>query len=123
MTALVSAAFRPDDREPRRLRRLVQRVLPPLQDDVVEDVLLCVSELVTNALLYGRPPFHLFVELQDEHLVIIVEDCDEAPPTPVAAAGEHGGFGLHVVAMTAATWGVRPLVRGKAVWAQITRTS
>ncbi|MFG2195509.1 ATP-binding protein [Streptomyces sp. NPDC048639] len=92
--------------------------------DRVEDVLLCVSELATNALLHGVPPgrgFKLFL-LRDGvagPLRIEVHDSGEGHPRiPDTAAGGEGGRGLMLVEALADKWGVGERDPGKVVWCE-----
>ncbi|MEU7431915.1 ATP-binding protein [Streptomyces sioyaensis] len=96
-------------------------------DHLAEDVLLCVSELVTNALLHGVPPgrgYRLRLSL-DEHGLLRVEVHDSGdgePHVPVWApyGGEEGesGRGLLLVSALADAWGVGERVPGKIVWCE-----
>ncbi|GGU39113.1 hypothetical protein GCM10010259_32150 [Streptomyces daghestanicus] len=88
-----------------------------------DDVLLCVSELATNALLHGVPPgrgFALGLLLHpDGVLRVEVHDSGEGevrPPDP-APEGE-GGRGLLLVSVLADKWGAGPRNPGKIVWAE-----
>ncbi|MET9789194.1 ATP-binding protein [Streptomyces canus] len=91
--------------------------------DRQDDVLLCVSELATNALLHGVPParcFRLDLSLGTDG-VLRVEVHDSGPgeihPTNPSPVGEHGR-GLLLVAALADRWGVRERDPGKAVWCE-----
>ncbi|MFD8347598.1 ATP-binding protein [Streptomyces coelicoflavus] len=87
-----------------------------------EDVLLCVSELVTNALLYGVPPGRLFLLfLRYDGRVLRVEVHDSGGGVPRINAGrDEGGRGLLLVAALSDAWGVREREPGKAVWCEFT---
>ncbi|MET9362874.1 ATP-binding protein [Streptomyces sp. NPDC006632] len=87
-----------------------------------DDVLLCVSELVTNALLHGVPPgrgFLLRMGLCDG-AVLRVEVQDSGAGVPGIAkgadAGAEGGRGLLLVEAVADKWGVGERDPGKTVW-------
>ncbi|MFI1710685.1 ATP-binding protein [Streptomyces griseoruber] len=85
-----------------------------------DDVLLCVSELVTNALLHGVPPgrqFLLFLRYDGRALRIEVHDSGPGMPRVVEPEGE-GGRGLLLVASLSDDWGVRERGLGKAVWCE-----
>ncbi|MCX5384887.1 ATP-binding protein [Streptomyces sp. NBC_00083] len=89
-----------------------------------DDVLLCVSELVTNALLHGVPPgrgFLLRMGLCDG-AVLRVEVQDSGGGVPgiagVRGAGDEGGRGLLLVEAMADKWGVGERDPGKAVWCE-----
>ncbi|WP_217170028.1 ATP-binding protein [Streptomyces sp. AC512_CC834] len=90
-----------------------------------EDVLLCVSELVTNALLHGVPPGRLFLLfLRYDGRVLRVEVHDSGPGVPRITDGrdgrDEGGRGLVLVAALSDEWGVREREPGKAVWCEFT---
>ncbi|MEV1026339.1 ATP-binding protein [Streptomyces sp. NPDC050264] len=88
-----------------------------------DDVLLCVSELATNALLHGVPPgrgFRLHIAMC-EHRVVRIEVHDSGEGTVAADApgpeAEHGR-GLYLVAALADKWGVGERDPGKIVWCE-----
>ncbi|MEB3966219.1 ATP-binding protein [Streptomyces kunmingensis] len=89
----------------------------------LDDVLLCVSELATNALLHGAPPgrgFRLHIGMCEDRVVRIeVHDSGGGTvarnmPQPEA----EGGRGLHLVAALADKWGVGERDPGKSVWCE-----
>ncbi len=82
------------------------------------DVLLCVSELATNALLHGVPPgrqFLLFLRCNGRVLHVEVHDSGPGHPRVAERRGE-GGHGLLLVAALSDDWGVRERELGKVVW-------
>ncbi|MFD5590600.1 ATP-binding protein [Streptomyces griseorubiginosus] len=85
-----------------------------------DDVLLCVSELVTNALLHGVPPGRqLRLFLRHEGHAVVVEVHDSGPGVPrVVYDGDEGGRGLLLVSALSDKWGVRERELGKAVWCE-----
>ena len=106
-------------------RRWVGGLLEEWQVDelLVEDALSVVGELLANAVLHGSQPASLRLRLTPRRLFVEVRDSQSALPRrqPLSADAEHGR-GLHMVAVLAASWGVRPLEgRGKAVWAVLAR--
>lgn len=75
-----------------------------------DDVLLCVSELATNALLHGVPPgrgFRLFVLRADDGGVRVeVHDSGDGHPATRAPGNEaESGRGLLLVSALADDWG------------------
>lgn len=81
---------------------------------------LIVSELVTNAVRHGAPPYALRLLRGESTLTVEVRDgAATAPHLRHAKAGDEGGRGLHICAMLADAWGVRYEEDGKTVWAEI----
>ncbi|MFB7312625.1 SpoIIE family protein phosphatase [Streptomyces sp. NPDC056192] len=79
---------------------------------------LVVSELVTNAIRYGRPPIQLRL-IHDRTLMCEVADAGNTTPhLRRARIFDEGGRGLFLVAQLAAHWGTRHARRGKTVWAE-----
>ncbi|MBO1336624.1 ATP-binding protein [Streptomyces sp. VRA16 Mangrove soil] len=92
-----------------------------------EDVLLVVSELVTNACLHAEGPDELALFYGDSasNKVLRIEVSDRgagqpAPRTP-HRAGRPGGHGMFIVQRLCLDWGVvrTPGVTGKTVWAEV----
>ncbi|MBT2397003.1 ATP-binding protein [Streptomyces sp. ISL-100] len=85
-----------------------------------DDVLLCVSELATNALLHGVPPgrgYQLRLLLSGQTLRIEVHDSGDGLPRLREPDGESGR-GLVLVAALADEWGVGERELGKIVWCE-----
>ncbi|MFF2331079.1 MULTISPECIES: ATP-binding protein [unclassified Streptomyces] len=109
------------------VRQFVRRALVDWACDArADDVLLCVSELVTNAVLHGVPPgrgfrIHLYLEPADGVLRIEVHDSGDGEVRPAdagAAPDAEGGRGLLLVAALADRWGVGERNPGKVVWCE-----
>ncbi|MFE9028194.1 SpoIIE family protein phosphatase [Streptomyces iakyrus] len=80
---------------------------------------LVVSELVTNAIRYGRPPIRLRL-IRDCSLLCEVSDGGSTTPhLRRARAFDEGGRGLLLVAQLAERWGTRHARQGKTVWAEL----
>jgi anti-sigma regulatory factor (Ser/Thr protein kinase) len=81
----------------------------------VDDALLVVTELATNALQHGGGHALLRLTVDGTHLRIEVFDDDPAPPVR-RPAGPDGGWGLALVERLATAWGTARHGRGKVVW-------
>ncbi|WP_367318895.1 SpoIIE family protein phosphatase [Streptomyces sp. HUAS ZL42] len=80
---------------------------------------LVVSELVTNALRYGRPPIQLRLIHAGHTLICEVFDSSStAPHMRRARTFDEGGRGLLLVGQLAQRWGTRHAATGKTVWAE-----
>ena len=87
-------------------------------DVLVEDALLVVSELVTNAVLhgYGAP----VLRLGPGTGWVRIEVADDSPCLPARrASGATGGWGLALVERLASNWGATRVGRGKVVWCEL----
>ncbi|MFJ6101584.1 ATP-binding protein [Streptomyces sp. NPDC092359] len=92
----------------------------------LDDMQLCTSELVTNAVLHGTPVGRLVlvrVESLAEGLRVEVHDSGESGPAQrVPEESVVGGRGLLIVDATADNWGVKERTGlGKCVWAAFGR--
>ncbi|MEV6208023.1 SpoIIE family protein phosphatase [Kitasatospora sp. NPDC051914] len=85
---------------------------------VADDTELIVSELVTNAIRYGKGPVRLRL-IRDRGLLCEVTDSNSAAPhMRLARTGDEGGRGLFLVMHLSRRWGTRYGERGKTVWAE-----
>ncbi|MFE1443955.1 SpoIIE family protein phosphatase [Streptomyces sp. NPDC058739] len=83
---------------------------------------LVVSELVTNAIRYGRPPIRLRLIHDRTLLCEVSDDSNTTPHLRRARVFDEGGRGLLLVAQLADHWGTRHARHGKTVWAELTLT-
>jgi anti-sigma regulatory factor (Ser/Thr protein kinase) len=116
----VPIAATPDS--PRTARLAVAAFLDLHSADgrLADDVVLVVSELVTNAVLHGSPPIELHVEFEDGWCCrVAVSDADPAHGL-AAAKGPFAstGRGLEIVAALAVETGVERYRDAKTVWAE-----
>jgi anti-sigma regulatory factor (Ser/Thr protein kinase) len=107
---------------PRQARDRV-RQLPHLGADHVEDAVLLVSELVTNAVKYGpeHEAIRLIITTDDRATRFTVHDLGLGPLPEMREAGDPapGGHGLRLVDALADRWGVE---RGSTrVWFELAR--
>lgn len=97
-------------------------MLPPA---IRDDVLLLVSELVTNAVRHAGagPERPVQVQLLHGPRGVVVAVTDEGPgftrnPSP-STGSESGGWGLFLVDQIADRWGVECTASGSCVWFEI----
>ncbi|MEW2293020.1 ATP-binding protein [Streptomyces sp. NPDC006743] len=86
--------------------------------ETADDVLLTVSELVTNAHVHARSSAQLVMTWDQRCLHVSVHDSSPHLPTPrPPSAGRTGGRGLFLVDALADTWQAHPCPDGKMVTA------
>ncbi len=97
-------------------------MLPP---SIRDDVLLLVSELVTNAVRHAGagPERPVQVQLLHGPCCVVVAVTDEGPgftlrPNP-STGSESGGWGLSRIDQIADRWGVDYTTSGSRVWFKI----
>jgi anti-sigma regulatory factor (Ser/Thr protein kinase) len=125
----VQAVFPTGPEVPRKVRAYVRDVLghdePALDPERLDDVLLVVSELVTNAVRYGTEPgdsLAVVVLTTAERVRVEVRDPVRRHPQMRNESGERArGRGLHIVDALAVRWDVDDRPMGKAVWAEMKR--
>jgi anti-sigma regulatory factor (Ser/Thr protein kinase) len=106
-------------------RRFVGYHRPDAGPAHVDDVLLVISELVTNAVRYGVEPGDsvlVTLDTDDERTRVEVHDTARRHPRqrPESASRERGRGLLIVDAL--ATWGIGERPMGKFVWAEVKAT-
>ncbi|MEV7566561.1 ATP-binding SpoIIE family protein phosphatase [Streptomyces tanashiensis] len=79
---------------------------------------LVVSELVTNAIRYGKSPIKLRLILQSTLTCEVSDASSTAPHLRRARTYDEGGRGLLLVAQCAERWGTRHGREGKVIWAE-----
>ena len=121
-------AFPADIAAPAAARQLLRETRCPVHDCSPDEVLLLLSETVTNAVRHAGPPIIVTSECLTTAHRIGVHDGDPALPDPSTAtrAGEidpedlfdlpESGRGLDLLDSLAATWHVEPDAEGKTVW-------
>jgi anti-sigma regulatory factor (Ser/Thr protein kinase) len=116
------ATLSADPEQVAEARRLVAGYLAERGDDDGEVAVLLTSELVTNAILYGRAPLELRAQADGAALRVEVHDLDPTSP-PVLRYDvdliEIGGRGLQLVDTLADRWGWAENDYGKVVWFEL----
>jgi serine/threonine-protein kinase RsbW len=113
----IEVAFPPDAAQVRRMRMITEASLQLCGTcaPLTENVLLAVSELVTNAVRHGHGTVVLRVSWLAEELRIEVCDGNPSPATlRLAGVEDEAGRGLFLVAVLARNWGVSP--DGRTTW-------
>ncbi|MDT0611461.1 SpoIIE family protein phosphatase [Streptomyces lancefieldiae] len=88
-------------------------------DDAVFTTELVVSELVTNAIRYGKGPVRLRLIHDRDRLLTEVTDASSASPhLRHARESDEGGRGLYIVTRLSSRWGVRHSRRDKTIWSE-----
>ncbi|MGR6999928.1 ATP-binding protein [Yinghuangia aomiensis] len=97
--------------------------IPPA---VIDDTVLCLSEVVTNAVQHhlSAEPLCVRLSVLPDCVYFSVRDDNNAEPVRrVAGDDDDGGRGLAVLDAYTSQWGVTPFHRGKSVWCEVPRQS
>jgi anti-sigma regulatory factor (Ser/Thr protein kinase) len=106
---------------PREARKFVRRHLEKRHPALVDDALVVVSELVTNAIT-AAPDTPIFVALLPESGRVVLEVWDMSPQPPIVRSSDAlatSGRGLRVVQELSVTFGCYQKGRWKVVWARL----
>ncbi|WP_232485669.1 ATP-binding protein [Streptomyces fildesensis] len=115
---LFEVAFTPAKARVAHMRRITATHLRywRVHGDVVDNIVVTVSELVTNALRYAPGDVVLTVRFAGGELRIEVFDGNPVPARPrEPAEDDESGRGLLLVTLLAGAWGVSD--DGKGTWA------
>jgi anti-sigma regulatory factor (Ser/Thr protein kinase) len=107
---------------PARARRELATTLAAWQirSELLDDAVLIVSELVSNAVLHAQGAESVAALLFEDCLRLEVGDRDDFPPQPHHYADTAPtGRGLGLVATLSRGWGWEPREAGKTVWAEL----
>lgn len=91
---------------------------------LLDDALLLISELVTNAVLHGGPPIVLAIDCDGGRLRVRVRDGSPVLPAQREAGPDaEGGRGMTLVELMTDVWGAAPVADehgvGKQVWFEL----
>ena len=114
----------PRDRTaPAAARRAVERLAGTVDDDLVPDVKLLVSELISNSVKYGGDgDVTLKIDVDGSRTVraeVVDQGLGFVPVARDRPATEVGGWGLHLVQTLSNRWGVHE--GSTHVWFEIDR--
>lgn len=115
-----SVVLPPDPSSVRRARHWVEEAVGAADPELIDRLLLCTSELVTNAVEHAGTTADVRLELDDECVRIEVDDLSEQLPTmgrpdPMSVRGR----GMLIVDRCSDRWGVDPHPGGKTVWCEL----
>ncbi len=97
-----------------------------VDEELVETAQLCVSELVTNAVIHAGTTSQVTVRLDDERLLVSVRDHgnpEAVRPVEDEEPTVSTGRGLTIVDVLAAAWSSERSVDGTTVWFELDVTS
>ncbi|MFG2865491.1 ATP-binding protein [Streptomyces sioyaensis] len=116
-TQCFAVAFTPDKARVGRMRRIAAAHLRlwKVSGSTADDIVLAVSELVTNGIQHGRGDIGLKVLYAAGEVRVEVTDGNPAPAQLTSAGNDDvSGRGLFLVAVFARDWGVSN--DGKTTW-------
>ncbi|MEV6035405.1 ATP-binding protein [Nonomuraea sp. NPDC052116] len=125
--------LREDVRTVGHARAIIREELSALSlcSDLVDDAVLMVSELITNALMYGDGPYELALHIDAKEIMCVVVDSSSLLPEPAPPdeRAEHGR-GLRIIArLSDGFYGCHPQryvthpdLVGKATWFALPRS-
>ena len=94
-----------------------------MDDDTVEAALLCVSELVTNAVIHTGTGSELSTQVEDAFVTVLVRDGGGSGTVHLPAASEEpltvSGRGLTLVDAVASAWAAEHGTDGTTVWFEL----
>lgn len=108
----------------RAVRRAVEHTLGDLESfgDLIDDLTVAVSELVTNAVLHAGSQIRLRVKALPSRVRVEVFDGSPHLPRTIGAEGvAPTGRGLRLVAELVDRWGAEAEGEGKMVWCEVSR--
>lgn len=120
--AVARAILTADGLAPMVARRFVSRVLE--EWDLTgrgDEILLLVSELVTNAVVHARSDLEVVMRLARQLLRVEVHDRDPRRVAPLAwTEDQERGRGLALVEALSDVWGAEDEQIGKVIWFEMT---
>ena len=107
----IDIRLRPDARSPAEARRSLEALRPSLDDQLVDDGVLLVSEIVSNCVRHASldPSDAIQVAIRGSNSILHVDVVDPGPgfdPDAVPSARTNGGWGLRLLDRLSSRWGV-----------------
>lgn len=91
-----------------------------LDEEILTDLVLCVNEVVANAIRHGSGEVAVEVSwMRYQRLRVAVTDASQQLPALKSAADPSERGGLDVVDALAVRWGWEPATSGKQVWFEL----
>ena len=123
MTSPTVTTLPADGRSASRSRRIVAQALEEASlEDLIDEALLLVTELVTNAVVHAGTELELEISTDPDRLRVEVSDRSPGTlPSVQEAPSEtrEGGRGIFLLDALATEWGTRHFGTGKSVWFQL----
>jgi two-component sensor histidine kinase len=116
-SAPITVTLPRDPGAPRRARALLREHAAELDPDRLDNAVLLISELVTNAVLHGTGEIRLIIDVDGTEARFAVADEGDGTPAVSDTPGPDGGWGLRLVGQLATRWGV--LDERTQVWFEI----
>ncbi len=101
---------------PQVRHRFVDEVIASGLSADLDSLGVCVSEVMTNAILHGSPPLKIAMRL-DEQLLRV--ECSDAGPRPDDTPGSDGAHGFVLVDALAASWSFTRTANATHVWFEL----
>ncbi len=107
----IDLRLRPDLHSPAEARRSLEVLRPSLDDALVDDAVLLVSEIVSNSVRHARLDSGdaIQVRVRGTNSMLHVDVVNPGPgfdPDHLPTSRAHGGWGLRLLDRLAARWGV-----------------
>jgi len=122
MSASLEALLQVRPDAPAMARDAISQLEGVLDPQLLEDLRLVTSELVTNAVRHGGRVSDLLLRVDARATLVLVEVEDGGPgfvPVYPPEPGERSGWGLCLVDRLAERWGVAVGGVGTKVWAEL----
>jgi anti-sigma regulatory factor (Ser/Thr protein kinase) len=120
----LTATLPPDVGAPATARRDLAAMLvhDHIEPNLIDEALIVLSELVTNAVVHARSSILVHAELDHRLLHLEVVDDSVVAPRRHIPDDDDGGWGLNLVEHLTTEWGFGPREdgrEGKVVWVNL----